>query len=185
MHIKCTLWFESWLLSQTVRSRGCIFPMAGKSSTFPRVRLAGAGLWPAISGFPSFGRGFRAPVSARFFPISVSGAGRLVRLLRETGSGLTAARGQQPWSAVLSKSYFGGLEAGLREAVGRIASSHCLPSINGTGTIAAAIKKSPLLRMEPYLPLLLGPGIGQGFGKAGDRKIRSRRAIGDHRNNAG
>jgi hypothetical protein len=25
--------------------------------------------------------------------------------------------------------------------------------------------------MEPYLPLLLGPGIGQGFGEAGDRKI--------------
>jgi hypothetical protein len=32
--------------------------------------------------------------------------------------------------------------------------------------------------MEPYLALLLGPGIGQGFGEAGDRKIRSRRAIG-------
>jgi hypothetical protein len=33
------------------------------------------------------GLGFRAPVSARFFP----GEGRLVRLLPETGSGLTAA----------------------------------------------------------------------------------------------
>jgi hypothetical protein len=39
-------------------------------------------------------------------------------------------------------------------------------------------KKSPLLRMEPYLPLLLGPGIRQGFGEPGDRKIRSRGAIG-------
>jgi hypothetical protein len=40
-----------------------------------------------------FRRGFRAPVSARFFPISVSGEGRRVRLLPETGSGLTAAPG--------------------------------------------------------------------------------------------
>jgi hypothetical protein len=46
-------------------------------------------------------------------------------------------------------------------------------------------KKSPLLRMKPYLPLLLGPGIGQGFGEAGDRKIRSRRAIGDCGSDAG
>jgi hypothetical protein len=29
---------------------GVYFPQNGKASTFPRVRLAGGGLWPAISG---------------------------------------------------------------------------------------------------------------------------------------
>jgi hypothetical protein len=78
---------------------------------------------------PVSGRQFLAfpPVSARFFPISVSGEGRLVRLLPETGSGLTAAWGQQPRSALLSKSYFGWLDGGSRETVGRIASSHWIP----------------------------------------------------------
>src|SRR5206468_9924802 len=36
-------------------------------------------------GFQSYGRGFRAPVSARYFPISVFGERRLVRPLLETG----------------------------------------------------------------------------------------------------
>ena len=38
----------------------------------------------------------------------------------------TQTRGQQPRSALLAKSYFGCLDAGLREAVVRIASSHCV-----------------------------------------------------------
>jgi hypothetical protein len=72
--------------------------------------------WPAlVSGqqlpaILSFGREFRAPVSARFFPISVSGEGRRVRLLPETGSGLTAAVYSLGRSALLSKRYFGWLE---------------------------------------------------------------------------
>jgi hypothetical protein len=78
-HIKCMLWFESCLL-------GCLFPRTGKR---PHSRRLG---WPApvtgqqLLAILSFGRGFRAPVSARFFPISVSGEGRLVRLLPETSS---------------------------------------------------------------------------------------------------
>jgi hypothetical protein len=84
---------------------GVYFPHGQKSSTFLRVRLRASVSGRQFLGFPSFGRGFRAPVSARFFPISVSGEGRLVRLLPETGSGLTAARGQQPRSALLSESY--------------------------------------------------------------------------------
>src|ERR1700730_12883552 len=51
----------------------------------------GLGWLPPVSGrqflaFPSFGRGFRAPVSARHFPISISAERRRVRLLTETGS---------------------------------------------------------------------------------------------------
>src|ERR1700751_752584 len=86
MHIKYMLWFESCLLSHTVQSPHSIFPRTGKR---PRSRRLGC---PApISGqqfaaFRYFGRGFRAPVSARYFPISVSGEGRLVRLLAETNS---------------------------------------------------------------------------------------------------
>ena len=38
--------------------------------------------------------------------------------------------------------------------------------------------------MEPDAPLLLGPGIRQGFGEAGDREIRRRCAIGDRRDDA-
>jgi hypothetical protein len=38
---------------------------------------------------------------------------------------------------------------------------------------------------EPEPPLLLGPGIGQGFGEAGDRQIRRRGAIDDGGNDAG
>ena len=34
-------------------------------------------------------------------------------------------------------------------------------------------------------PLLLGPGIGQGFGKAGDGEIRRRDTVDDRRNDAG
>ena len=65
--------------------------------------------WPApvsrqqLRAFLSFGRGFRTPVSARFFPISVSGERRLVRELAETSSknangvgGSDAEAGQQP-----------------------------------------------------------------------------------------
>ena len=62
------------------------FPQNWKASTFQRVRLAGTGLWSTTSGISVFGRGFRAPVSARFFPISVSGERRLVRELAETSS---------------------------------------------------------------------------------------------------
>src|SRR5262249_4530268 len=48
---------------------GLYFPHCRKSATFPRVTLAGAGLWPAISGISLLWRGFWAPVSVRFFPI--------------------------------------------------------------------------------------------------------------------
>src|ERR1700751_1035386 len=73
-------------LSHTVQSPHSIFPRTGKR---PRSRRLGS---PApVSGqqfaaFRYFGRGFRAPVSARYFPISVFGEGRLVRLLAETSS---------------------------------------------------------------------------------------------------
>jgi hypothetical protein len=74
------------VISQAVRSPDCVFPRTGKRP--PSRRLG----WPApVSGqqflaFRSFWCGFRAPVSACFIPISVSGEGRLVRLLPETGS---------------------------------------------------------------------------------------------------
>src|ERR1700758_2361458 len=74
------------LISHTVQSPHTIFARTGKR---PRSRRLGS---PApVSGQPFaafryFGRGFRAPVSARYFPISVSGERRLVRLLPETGS---------------------------------------------------------------------------------------------------
>jgi hypothetical protein len=68
---------------------------------------------PISSPSLSYGRGFRALVSARFIPISVSGEGRLVRRLPESGSrnarwvirrdadvGSTASVGS------LAKSYF-------------------------------------------------------------------------------
>ena len=42
-----------------------------------------------------------------------------------------------------------------------------------------------MLRQNPILSLLLGPGIGQGLGEAGDREIRRRGAIDDRRNDAG
>jgi hypothetical protein len=56
-----------------------------------KSRRRGLRWWVPVSGqkflaFWSFRRGFRAPVSARYFPISVFGEGRLVRLLAETSS---------------------------------------------------------------------------------------------------
>src|SRR5262245_51970291 len=102
--------------------------------------------WPApVSGqqlqaFLSLGRGFWTPVSARFFPISVSGERRLVRELAETSSknangvgGSDVEAGQQP------RFYFGGLDTGSREAVGRIASNHRILRIRGTGVIASTV----------------------------------------------
>jgi hypothetical protein len=64
--------FES---SRPVRSRGCIFPMAGNHR-----HARGLGWWAAVSGrqflvFWSFGRGFRAPVSAGFFQFPFLGRG--------------------------------------------------------------------------------------------------------------
>ena len=52
------------------RRLGCPAPVSGQQ----------------FAAFRYFGRGFRAPVSARYFPISVSGEGRLVRVLAETSS---------------------------------------------------------------------------------------------------
>jgi hypothetical protein len=70
--------FESSRPSQTVRSRGCIFPMAGNRR---HSRTLG---WRApVSGgqfvaFPSFGRGFRAPALLAFFQFPTSsGSGRM------------------------------------------------------------------------------------------------------------
>jgi hypothetical protein len=111
------LWFESWLPSHVVRSPDSIFPRMGKRPHSGRLG------WPApVSGqqlpaILSFGRGFRAPVSARYFLISVSREGRLVRLFPETGSGkpvkgakvtpvkgAKVTRGLQPRSALLSNA---------------------------------------------------------------------------------
>jgi hypothetical protein len=61
------------------------FPQNGKAPTFRQVRLAGTGLWSQLPAILSFGPGFRAPVSARYFPISVSQVRRLVRLLTRQG----------------------------------------------------------------------------------------------------
>src|SRR5262249_4630054 len=75
--------FESSRPSQAVQSRRYIFPIAEN-----RRGSRGLGWQAAVSAqkflaFRASGRGFRAPVSARFFPIPVSGEG-------ETGS--TVAR---------------------------------------------------------------------------------------------
>jgi hypothetical protein len=90
-----------------------VFPRTGK-----RPHSRGLGRPAPVSGrqllaILSYGHGFRAPVSARFIPISVSGEGRLVRRLPESGSrnarwvirrdadvGSTASVGS------LAKSYF-------------------------------------------------------------------------------
>jgi hypothetical protein len=77
---------SDWLISQAVRSQECIFPRIRK-----RPHSRGLSWGAPVSGqkflaFRSFGRGFWALVSARFFPISVFGEGRLVRLFPETGS---------------------------------------------------------------------------------------------------
>ena len=77
---------SDWLISQAVQSPGCIFPRTGE-----RAHSRGLSWWAPVSGqqlpaFLSSGHGFRAPVCARLFPISVSGEGRLVRLLPEVSS---------------------------------------------------------------------------------------------------
>src|ERR1700752_1184927 len=80
------LWFESWLPSHTVQSPHSIFARTGKRPRFRRLGCPAPVSGQQFVAFRYFGRGFRAPVSARYFPISVSGEGRLVRLLAETGS---------------------------------------------------------------------------------------------------
>jgi hypothetical protein len=76
MHVKCMLWFESCL----PRSRGCIFPGAGNRRHSPRVRLAGTGLWPAISGLSVlWAQVSGAGLCSRLFNFRFAGA--------ETGSG--------------------------------------------------------------------------------------------------
>jgi hypothetical protein len=59
---------------------GLYFSRGRKSPAFPRVGLAGAVSGRQLPAFLSVGRGFRAPVSARFFPISVSGEGRRAQI---------------------------------------------------------------------------------------------------------
>jgi IS66 C-terminal element len=104
------LWFESWF-------SGVYFPHGRKSSAIPRVRLAGAGLWPAISG-----------ISVLWARVSGAGLCSLFSNFRfwggETGSTVAGDRfGPDRGAGSTGLSYFGWLEAGAREAVGRIASS--------------------------------------------------------------
>src|ERR1700740_3070096 len=63
-----------------------IFARTGKRPHSRRLGCPAPVSGQKFLAFRYFGRGFRAPVSARYFPISVSGEGRLVRLLAETSS---------------------------------------------------------------------------------------------------
>jgi hypothetical protein len=74
------------VISQAVRSPDCIFPRKGKRPHCRRLGWPGPVSGQQLPAILSFGRGFRAPVSARYFPISVPGERRLVRLLAETSS---------------------------------------------------------------------------------------------------
>jgi hypothetical protein len=77
--------FESSVGSHAVWSPDCIFPRTGKRPCSRRLGCPARVSRQQFQAFRYFGRGFRAPVSARFFPISVFREGRLVRLLPETG----------------------------------------------------------------------------------------------------
>jgi|SRR5262249_4395169 len=88
----------------------------------------------SLGGISVLGAGFGRRSLLTFFQFPFPGGRRLVRELAETSSknangagGSDAEEVHQSRATLLSKGCFGGLDAGSREAVGRIASSHCNP----------------------------------------------------------
>jgi hypothetical protein len=126
---------------------------------FPRIRKR-----PHSRGFGGAGTGLWSATS-----------GISLLWTRVSGAGLCS---------LFSNFRFGGGEIGSTVGRDRF-EAHSREAIAPSESKAQELTAATAATKEPEPPLLLGPGIGQGFGEAGDRQIRRRGAIDDGGNDAG